>query len=117
METNHTPSKWYQAHRENEEGMYSTEVFTKDGQVICTLHWYPKNEGNGVTSTYREANAKLISAAPDLLEACIWAKEQFKILADKGLYPEHLLTKNGGNGITTLVNAIEKAIHYKLVTE
>jgi len=48
-------------------------------------------------------------AAPELLEALIWAKEQFKILADKGQYPEHLLTQNGGDGIMKITNAINKA--------
>lgn len=56
-----------------------------------------------------EANGRLIAAAPDLLDACIWAKEQFKILADKGLYPEHLLAEKGGDGMMPLVNAIKKA--------
>jgi len=56
-----------------------------------------------------EANARLIAAAPELLNACLWAKEQFKILSDKGLYPEHLLQENGGNGFTILTNAIQKA--------
>lgn len=54
-------------------------------------------------------NEKLIAAAPDLLAACQWALEQFKILADKGLYPEHLLQENGGEGMMPLVKAINKA--------
>lgn len=45
----------------------------------------------------------------DLLSACIWAAEQFKILADAGRYPEHLLAQNGGNGIMPLISAINKA--------
>jgi len=110
MKTNHTPSKWYQAHRENEEGMYNTEVFTKDGQVICTLHWYPKNEGNGVTSTYREANAKLISAAPCLLDALQ------ELLASYKMYIP-VKKQHNNEFIINAENAIAKAIEYKLVTE
>lgn len=45
----------------------------------------------------------------DAMIACIWAKEQFVILADKGLYPEHFLQENGGNGFTTIADAIKKA--------
>lgn len=62
-----------------------------------------------VTMEERKANARLIQSAPDLLEACLWAVEQFKIIADKGNYPEHLLTENGGDGIMPLVKAIKKA--------
>ena len=69
MKTKHTPGEWYQSHRKQNDGMYSTQVYDKEGETICTLEWYPVDEGNGVTSTAREANAKLIAAAPDLLEA------------------------------------------------
>jgi hypothetical protein len=65
----HTPGVWGTAHRKNADGMFSTEVFCEKGETIATLAWYPKNEGSGVTSTYREANARLIAAAPDLLAA------------------------------------------------
>ena len=56
-----------------------------------------------------EANAKLIAAAPELLEACQWALKQFEILNDKGLYPTHLLSVNGGDGLMTIIKAINKA--------
>lgn len=77
METKHTPAPWAQAHRKTKGG-YSTEVFQAEtGKTICTLEWYSmppvKVIIDGVekwqTGTYREANAKLISAAPELLEA------------------------------------------------
>ena len=54
-------------------------------------------------------NAKLIAAAPELLEACQWALKQFEILNDKGLYPTHLLYVNGGDGLMTIIKAINKA--------
>lgn len=47
--------------------MYRTEVFSEHHGGIATCEWTPKHCGNGVTKTYREANAKLIAAAPDLL--------------------------------------------------
>ena len=77
MGTKHTPAPWAQAHRKTKGG-YSTEVFQAEtGKSICTLEWYSmppvKVIIDGVekwqTGTYREANAKLISAAPELLEA------------------------------------------------
>ena len=79
-----TPGEWFQSHRpipNNEERMYSTQVYTEDGETIASLAWYPKPKAKGiiegkhflVTGSYREANAKLIAAAPDLLNACILA--------------------------------------------
>jgi hypothetical protein len=49
--------------------MYRTEIYSEQHGGIATCDWTPKNCGNGVTGTYREANARLIAAAPDLLEA------------------------------------------------
>ena len=49
--------------------MYRTEVYSAQHGGIATCKWTPKNCGNGVTETYREANAQLIAAAPDLLNA------------------------------------------------
>lgn len=56
-----------------------------------------------------EANAKLISCAPELLDACNWALQQFKRLSEEGKYPEHLLAENGGNGFMPLITVIKKA--------
>ena len=49
--------------------MYRTQVYCAKGQVIADLMWYPMPTVNGVTGTYREGNARLIAAAPDLLAA------------------------------------------------
>lgn len=74
MELKYTPGPWVQSHRKNGNmnnghEMYSTQVYTPDGETIATIHWYPKTKNeSGVIGTYREANASLISAAPDLLE-------------------------------------------------
>ena len=66
-----TKGEWTQSHRRKDNGFYSTEVYTKENpsEVICTIQWYPNREVKGITSTYREPNAKLIAAAPLLLEA------------------------------------------------
>lgn len=70
-----TPGPWLVEHRKSgrREG-YNTEIFTQDGGsghgVIATLAWYPKPmDGLGRIGTYREANAALIAAAPELLAA------------------------------------------------
>ena len=52
--------------------MYRTEVFSQQHGVIATCDWTPKHDGNGVTETYREHNARLIAAAPELLAALQW---------------------------------------------
>lgn len=71
MNAQHTPGPWHYSHREGADGMYRTEVFSEQHGGIATCDWTPKHYGNGVTATYREANARLIAAAPDLLDALI----------------------------------------------
>jgi hypothetical protein len=66
-EAKHTPGPWCAKHREGADGMYRTEVYSEQHGGIATCEWTPKNCGNGVTATYREANARLIAAAPELL--------------------------------------------------
>lgn len=77
MEFKGTPGKWFTSHRKSEESdMYSTEVYCVNGNTIATIHWYKKPpvkmsiDGSLklVTGTYREANALLISKAPEMLE-------------------------------------------------
>ena len=46
----------------------------KDGRVIANLHAYPYGDS--------EANARLIAAAPELLEACKSALERMEVLID-----------------------------------
>lgn len=73
MELKITPNKWYQSHREipnDEDGMYSTQVYTGDGEIIATVSWYPKPKVNGVTGTYREDNAILIADAGNTTNSC-----------------------------------------------
>jgi hypothetical protein len=48
---------------------YRTEIYSAEHGGIATCDWTLKHCGNGVTETYREANAELIAAAPDMLEA------------------------------------------------
>ena len=71
MTAQHTPGPWFHAHRKGNDAMFRTEVFSEQHGGIATCDWTPKHCGNGVTATYREANARLIAAAPDLLDALI----------------------------------------------
>ena len=78
-----TPGEWQQKHRKcfdptTNQNWYNTQVFTSDGETVATLAWYPKDEGHGVTGTYREDNAKFIAAANP--EAIIAIAEAFRAL-------------------------------------
>ena len=75
-----TPGPWSYEHRPCPfDGMYRTQVFTPDsGETVATVDWYPEPKPGGVTGTYREANARLIAAAPALfteLERLVTALE------------------------------------------
>jgi hypothetical protein len=73
-ETKFTPGPWSQAHRETRTSWgYSTEVFTpRNDEVVATVAWYPRDaDEGGAIGTYREANAHLIAAAPELYEALV----------------------------------------------
>lgn len=76
----HTPGPWLQSHRETGPDVYNTQVYTADGEVIATLHWYPREHADGI-STYREANARLIAGAPELLDALTDILEALRIHA------------------------------------
>lgn len=91
METKFTPGTWEQSHREKRNGMYSTEVYdTETKETIATIAWYAMppqrelvdGEYKMVTHTYREANANLISAAPDMFNAL------FDIYNDKEVWSD-----------------------------
>ena len=66
----HTPAPWAQERRRGLDGQYRTQVFPADDpdNAIATVHWHSVPTEKGHT-TDREANARLIAAAPDMLEA------------------------------------------------
>jgi len=76
--SSHTPGPWLSTHRKGADGMYRTEVLSDEYGGIATCDWTPKHCGGGVTSTYREANARLIAAAPDMFDVL----QEFKIASD-----------------------------------
>jgi len=69
-----------------------------------TFEGYKVNKPNDQTGEYVDKEI-----ADELLEACQWAIEQFKRLADEGHYPEFMLQQNGGEGVMPLVKAINNA--------
>lgn len=78
----HTPGPWFQSHRaipNDKDGIYSTQVYDEKGETIADLAWYPVNLGNGHIGTAREANARLIAAAPDLLAASKHAAMEWRL--------------------------------------
>ena len=64
-----TPGPWDYMHRLVKGGMHQTQVFCTKGETIASFAWYPMPTVNGVTGTYREGNASLCAAAPEMLEA------------------------------------------------
>lgn len=80
-------------------------VETPEGTVVEL----PLNAFKFVNEGETVSNAKLFETASELLNACKWAKEQFMRLANDGLYPEFMLTENGGDGVMPLVRAIKSA--------
>lgn len=72
-----TKGRWYTSHRQKpNSSMYDTEVYCEKGKTIAVISWYQRGpvkeiyEGREVlvTRTDREANALLISKAPEMLE-------------------------------------------------
>lgn len=63
METKHTPGPW-EAHRGTE-----VNYLPPDSNMAYRVA-YMDMSGNGVVGQRHAANARLIAAAPDLLEAC-----------------------------------------------
>ena len=68
MEFKGTKGNWEQQHRAiDEDDNYRIEVFVGETE-ICGMYWAGEKVGN-TTYSRRKENAKLIAAAPDLLNA------------------------------------------------
>ena len=85
-----TKGEWRQSHREKQDGMYSTEVYDEEGKTICTLAWHKVPIEGGFT-TDREANAKLIAAAPLMYEQLLSIVDGSAFDKESGLVWEHRL--------------------------
>jgi len=78
MKTDFTPGPWKQT---------GTNVRTKDGGLICTVanHWADTT----TPLAEKEANARLISAAPELLEALEWIVDDWERVTERTLPDDH----------------------------
>jgi len=85
----HTPGPWFNDH--------NTEIRAGEYRSICGMRW-PFDDPE------KMANARLITAAPELLEACMVA-----LAAIKSEYPFEHGNPTIGRAWGTLENAIEKA--------
>lgn len=99
MKTNHTPGPWYMATC-NGKPSYD-RIFGDSGIDVCQM----LDIWEDPFPNYK-ANAKLIAAAPDLLEACMMAMQDTIMLLDETaeFTPENLKST-----IEALSNAIKKA--------
>jgi len=100
----HTKGKW---------NIRGNKIFIDDTyKSIATIHTvknYKDITFEPIEDVEAIANAELMVASPELLNACKWAMEQFKRLADEGHYPAFMMLENGGEGVMPLVNAIKLA--------
>ena len=78
MKTDFTPGPWRQT---------GTNVRTKDGGLICTAtnHWADTT----TPLVEKEANARLIAAAPELLAALEWLVDDWERVTGRTLPDDH----------------------------
>jgi len=96
METKFTKGEWL---IEECPSQLESTITSTNGKRICVVKSYPGRLFNDPDANERIANAKLIAAAPDLLEACIMSRNAIASLANEGSEPA-----------TNCLNAIESAI-------
>jgi len=66
----HTPGPWVVHDHPTDPNQFGHHVTTVDGLTICSVTYQlPSRTAHGVEETTRVANAHLIAAAPDLLDA------------------------------------------------
>ena len=96
MGTKHTPGKWYEAKTGNDQGLVISE-----------------QTGANIAVAYDKADAQLIAASPDLLEAlenCLW------LLESMAKFPEQYPLQDAGESMkryNVAQDAIQKAIGEK----
>ena len=93
MSGGHTPGPWATEYRATSRGGYAQEIFDSKGELIATAAWYPIKYSVTTTTTNREANARLIAAAPDLLEALIKALPYVECAEDDPAYKAGAVAK------------------------
>lgn len=85
METKHTPGPWEINPRAK------AMIMSESGRGIASAAVYSTNTGNGEHIEENLANAKLIAAAPEMLEALKYAKRMLK--TSNAIYDEQYITE------------------------
>jgi len=75
----HTKGIWKIKHTQN--------VFSETGRLVASCSGHQQNFDEAQNTAENEANARLIAAAPDLLEAC---KEALSIIEKYSDVPVHI---------------------------
>lgn len=77
MTSKHTPGPWVVHDHPTDPYQYGHHVTTADGLTVCSVTYQlPVSTPHGVEEATRVANARLIAAAPELLEALTKAVEE-----------------------------------------
>lgn len=99
----HTPGPWTTDEQEHHEPHQDIKIKANKHHTVCTL-WIDDAPVRDFNSA-QKANARLIAAAPDLLEALQWAMSEIEALnINRDLDPSHNEAVNAANA------AIAKAI-------
>ncbi|EAX3299497.1 hypothetical protein JYN54_09680 [Salmonella enterica subsp. enterica serovar Muenchen] len=108
MEQKHTPGPWY-AVQNNSFIDITTALGRYDGKVIADTcsSGYSFDNGDCINGETTVANAKLIAAAPELLEACLRARNH---LFAAGYEPEEGSINPNACLLAQLISVIDKAL-------
>lgn len=113
METKFTSGEWEQRDKSN-------KIFVKNTMnciaIVCVQNSYKPITFEPIEDVEAIANAKLISAAPDMLEALKWALDEIKTLSKQIPVRFNVATNTGKkaweshlNGMINIENSIKKA--------
>lgn len=78
----HTEGPWRVGDRHTENGVYSA-----DGRLVANTHSLQSNSGWEAIAAENDANARLIAAAPDMLEALKAVNKLISEGAEHGMSP------------------------------
>lgn len=99
METKHTKGEWV---LDVAPTSLESTITSTNGKRICDVKSYRDIYFNDPCEEERDANAKLIAAAPELLDAC-----QFAVVEIKSMYKR--LGYSNSNVLIALEQALKKA--------
>jgi len=107
-----TQGNMSQSHRADKDGMYNTETYTGDGEMVCLYGWYPKpyvdEHGRNCIATYRGDNAEFVTKAFNARPAIKEMLERLERLEDTA---ENLLIAIGmGWDLEGCADALRQAL-------